>query len=236
MRLNKYLAKCGLGTRRETEAIIKKGEVTVNGKPATNPGMEVSDDDQVMHLKKVLKRQLGFNNILVNKPKNFTFKRGSDSFKDIDFLIKDEKLKGKLHPLYLHDDEALGLVVLTDDEDLLADYKKKEKQANLVFHVSLDRPLEEKDRKALLKIDKVGEDAIKVQKAEFQEDEEKTEVVLEFRSLAPGIIYPLFKQIGYEAKRVDLLYFAGLTKKDLPRGFSRPLTDQEAIMIKHFIN
>lgn len=231
IRLNKYVANSGVCSRRDADIYISAGNVTVNGKPVTEMGYKVKLSDEVRfdgQLLNPVKKEY----VLLNKPKDFsTTIRDEKGKRHVSGLISSAS-KSKLLPVDKMDKEDTGLLLFTNDGDLTKRLKNPINGLRKIYHVVLDKDLRSAD---LVKIQEgvvVDEKVIKVQDISFIDDAPKREVGIEIYSSRNKIVNRLFEQLGYTIARMDRVVYGGLTKKDLPRGHWRYLTDQEVINFK----
>ena len=127
----------------------------------------------------------------------------------------------------------MGLLVLTNDSQLLEKLTDSKKKVKRAYHVSLNKGLLKKHLEAILKIE-LEEGIIQPEKLEYIEDAPKKEVQITIQKGGEENIKQIFEHFGYEVRKLDRIYYSGLTKKDLPRGQFRFLSEREVIMLKHF--
>ena len=233
IRLNKFVAQSGLCSRRDAAHRIKGGLIKVNGEVVKDPTTLVQATDKVTFGSKVLKIKAQYLYILVNKPKNtLSTAKPNTNQKTIARVFggKVDKMVQPVEPLRKDD---TGLLLLTDDSELLDKLSGTDPKSEVVYHVTLDRPLSEQDRNdmiptspdpkdqlisAILPMPKMGDNDIQIDVGLGQYEAARE----------------AFENKGYQVQRMDRLYFLGLTKKDLSRDRFRHLTPKEVIMIKHF--
>ncbi|MDQ3141562.1 MAG: rRNA pseudouridine synthase [Bacteroidota bacterium] len=233
MRLNKYVAHCGICSRREAAALVKLGKVEVNGVVETNPSYEVKEKDKILYQGKAIYPETKKVYILINKPKNVvtTSKDERNRLTVLDLL--KGKLTERVYPVGRLDRNTTGLLLLTNDGDLAQKLAHPSYKVKKIYHVALGTKLRESDLEKI-RNGIVLEDG----KAEFDQIEyvenKKDELIIEIHLGKNRIIRRIFEHLGFEVKRLDRIYYAGLTKKHLPRGNFRHLNSQEVIMLKHF--
>lgn len=233
-RLNKYIAHCGLCSRRKAADHVKEGSITVNGEVEINPSYMVLDGDEVSFEGNVLKLEINKVYILLNKPKKVvtTLKDEKDRRTVIDLL--GGKIRERIYPVGRLDYMTTGLLVLTNDGDLATKLSHPSHEVRKLYHVTLDKAINEADvdkiRKGLLLEDGL---AI-VDSANIIKEKNNLEVMVQLHQGKNRIVRRMFEHVGYEVMRLDRVNYAGLTKKDLPRGWNRHLTEKEVIMLKHF--
>lgn len=233
MRLNKYLAHCGIGTRRQSEEFVRKGKVKINGQVIENPSHMVQPTDTVTYNDKPLHMQRGKAYLLMNKPKDFTTTFDLTNHKSVAELLKGKYLNKVTAPLPLRDTD-LGLILLTDDDSVLEKIMATGHKIKQIYEVTL---VEELSAKKLEEMNiGIEEDGVKYafEGISFLRDTPPNIVGIECHSNTTDYIYDLFAKVGHTVQKLDRTYIAGLTKKDLPRGFFRSLTDKEIIFARHF--
>ena len=241
MRLNKYLAHSGVASRRKADELIKAGKVTVNGIVITEMGYRLQPIDQVRFDGKLLNPESKVY-ILLNKPKDFiTTTSDERERKTVMELIRGayDKIKSakkpRLYPVGRLDRNTTGVLLITNDGTLTQQLVHPSTQIRKVYHVFLDKKLKDSD---FLKISEGGvvlEDGIvEVDEIAFPNPKTKSEVGIEIHSGKNRVVRRIFEALGYEVIKLDRVFFAGLTKKDLPRGRWRFLSEPEVRMLKHF--
>lgn len=235
MRLNKFLALCGIGSRRKCAEFIKEGQVRVNGNLVTDIGFRVQKSDKVHYQGKPVKPVTRMVYILMNKPKD-TITTASDEKgrKTVMDLIKN-KVKDRVYPVGRLDRNTTGLLLLTNDGDLALKLSHPRHRVKKIYHVVLDRALRKPDMEKIAAGLQLEDGLAEVDSIDFVENQPKNEVGITIHIGKNRIVRRIFEHLGYQVEKLDRVYYAGLTKKDLPRGFIRHLTKQEVIMLKHFI-
>ncbi len=235
MRLNKYIAHAGVCSRREAAQLVKDGHIQVNGTVIIEPGVVVEEGDEVTYKGRVLKPRVNMVYFLMNKPKGVitTVKDEKGRKTVMDLMVN--KTKERIFPVGRLDRATTGLLLLTNDGDLAKKLTHPSHKVKKIYHAVLDKSISEADldkiaaglvlEDGLAEVDKVGY---------VQGAASKKEIGLEIHIGKNRIVRRIFEHLGYTVVKLDRVYFGGLTKKDLPRGFSRPLTDKEVIMLKHF--
>lgn len=229
LRLNKFLAHCGVGTRRACDVFIQEGLVTVNDEIVKESAYRVQKDDVVKYEGKVLEIDKKYTYILLNKPKNYhpTFEEieGEKTFQN----IFSNKIQTKISSIGNLEKESLGLLFFTDDEVLVKKFLKGETSLHSIFNVMLDNPV---DLEAFQKTK--GSLIQKNPNIRSVNLVKEKEILVEMRGGSDLDLKKIFEEIGFEIKKVDRVLLNDLTKKDLPRGRFRFLTEKEIIFLKHF--
>lgn len=232
-RLNKYIAHCGVCSRRKAADLVKAGQILVNGNVELNPSYMVKPEDQVTYQGKVLEVEENKVYLLMNKPKMVITSLADEKGRRTVIDLLRNKIQERVYPVGRLDYNTTGLLVLTNDGALASKLAHPSYEVKKLYHVTLDKPVLETD---LEKIKKglILEDGIAlVDEAHFV-PQKTDEVMLEIHQGKNRIVRRIFEHLDYRVIRLDRVFYAGLTKKDLPRGFFRRLTAQEVIMLKHF--
>ena len=234
MRLNKYVAHCGICSRRQAAIYIKEGWVTVNGQVVEQPAYQIQKGDVVAYRGKLIQPEKNLVYILLNKPKGVITSVSDEKGRKTVLDIVGKKIKERIFPVGRLDKDSCGLLLLTNDGDLaqkLAHPKHKKKK---FYHLILDKPLTKNDLKAILNGVKLEDGLAEVDDIGYVKAKGKEEIGIELHSGKNRVIRRIFEHLGYEVKKLDRTYYAGLTKKDLSRGWFRHLTTKEVLMLKHF--
>ena len=234
MRLNKYVAHCGICSRRQAIEFVKAGEVTVNGAVIVEPGFEVQATDRVTFKGKAIKPEERKVYVLMNKPRDLiTTVSDEKGRKTVMSLLKD-KIKERIYPVGRLDRNTTGLLLLTNDGELAEKLAHPSHRVKKIYHVVLDRPLQKTDLDKIKTGLELEDGLVKVDGIDYVDGAGKNEVGIEIHIGRNRIVRRIFEHLNYEVQRLDRVFYAGLTKKDLPKGFWRHLTEREVIMLKHF--
>jgi 23S rRNA pseudouridine2605 synthase len=234
MQLNKYLAHCGLASRRKAVEYIENGEITVNGTVIKEPFYRVQPGDNVLHAGKDTQIQERKVVLLFNKPKSIITTADDEFDRPTVMQFIDPHYPERLYPVGRLDRETTGLIVITNDGDLAQKLGHPSGKIFKQYRVSLDRPLSQRDMDRVLEGFDLDDGAFQVNWARPSADGPPTNVELEIVIGRNRIVRRIFETLGYRVKALDRFYYGGLTKKNLPRGKFRELTDREIIMLKHF--
>ena len=230
-RLNKFLANAGIASRREADVLISTGVVTVNGKVVTEMGFKVGPDDKVTYGGESIRSEKKVY-LLMNKPKDF-ITTADDPFGRKTVLQLLGKLKQRVYPVGRLDRATTGLLMLTNDGDLTKKLTHPKYGVKKIYHVSLDKKVSENHLQHLCDGFELEDGFTKADVAVYVGDgKNKHEVGVELHSGKNRIIRRMFEHLGYEVTKLDRVYFAGLTKKNLARGQWRFLTDREVNALK----
>ncbi|MFS4468610.1 pseudouridine synthase [Maribacter sp. 2210JD10-5] len=231
IRLNKYVSNSGVCSRRDADIYIAAGNITVNGKPITEMGYKVKLTDEVKFNGQLL-NPVKKEYVLLNKPKDFTTTvRDEKGKRHVSGLISQAS-KSKLLPVDKLDKEDTGLLLFTNDGDLTRNLKSPANGLRKLYHLVLDRELRSADLKKIQEGIMVDEKVVRVQDISFIDNAPKREVGIEIYSSRNKIVERLFEALEYKIIKSDRVIYGSLTKRDLPRGHWRYLTDQEVINMK----
>ncbi|MGA1582837.1 MAG: pseudouridine synthase [Saprospiraceae bacterium] len=234
IRINKYLAQAGLCSRRKADEYVSNGLVTINGEVIKQPGTLVLPGDEVTLRGRKVEQKEPPVYLLLNKPKN-TICTASDPQGRMTVLdIVSKKIRERVFPVGRLDRDTTGLLVLTNDGSLAERLAHPRHQVKKVYHVVLDKPVSETHLRAIKNGLTLEDGPAQVDSVAYVEGKETNEVGIELHIGRNRIVRRIFEHLGYRVVRLDRVYYGGLTKKDLPRGRFRHLTDQEVIMLKHF--
>ena len=232
MRLNKYIAHCGIDSRRKTAEFVKQGLVTVNGKVEKSPAYVVQEGDIVRYRGKVIKPEENMVYILMNKPKRTITSLNDEKGRKTVMDIVKSKVPERIYPVGRLDYLTTGLLLLTNDGDLTKKLSHPSHNVPKVYQVTLDKELSPKDFKQIEAGFELKDGMVKVDWIR-KVDEENT-YNLEIHMGKNRIVRRIFEHFDYSVRKLDRIYYAGLTKKGLTRGWFRHLTKREIIMLKHF--
>ncbi len=233
-RLNKFIAHAGICSRRKAADLVKAGKVKVNGKVETNPAVEVTNSDKIEYEGKVVKADKKLIYLLLNKPKGVVTTMDDEQGRKTVWDIVRSKVNTRIFPVGRLDMYTTGLLLLTNDGDLALKLSHPKHKVKKIYHIQLDQPLKEKDLKLIQDGLKLDDGIAEVDVISYLKGRDKHEVGIELHMGKNRIIRRIFEHLNYSIQRLDRVYYAGLTKKDLPRGWSRFLTKQEIIMLRHF--
>ncbi len=231
IRLNKYIANSGVCSRREADELIEAGFIKVNGKVVTELGAKVHPKDKVEYKNKLLSNEKKVY-ILLNKPKDFvTTVRDRHAEKTVLDLVKNA-CDERVYPVGRLDKNTTGVLLLTNDGELTKQLTHPSYIKKKIYHVHLDKPVTKADMISIVEGIQVDEDFVTADAISYVEENDKTQVGVEIHTGQNRIVRRIFESLGYRIEKLDRVYFAGLTKKNLPRGKWRFLTPQELAMLK----
>jgi len=234
MRLNKFIAHCGICSRRKADELIKAGQVKVSGTVVKEPGHRVMPTDRVKYEGKILKPVRRKIYVLMNKPKNTITTTNDERGRKTVLDVIGDKVKERIYPVGRLDRATTGLLLLTNDGDLAKKLSHPSHKVQKVYHVVLNKPVTDAHIKKIRKGLTLEDGFAEVDAVSHVEGAEKNEVGIEIHIGKNRIVRRIFESLGYEVDKLDRVYYGGLTKKNLPRGWFRHLNKQEVIMLKHF--
>ncbi len=230
IRLNKYIANSGVCSRREADIYIASGNVKVNGEIITELGHKVKRSDKVLFDGTLLTPEKK-EYILLNKPKNFS--TSSNSIQNNVANLVSGASKYPLLPVGRMDSTTTGLLLFTNDHDMITKFTQESQRSSKIYQVTLDRNLKFEDLERIQKGITIDQHKVYVEEISYIDDLPKTEIGLKVRTSNVKVIRNIFEELKYDVLKVDRVTFAGLTKKNLPRGMWRALTEQEIINLKN---
>ncbi len=232
MPLNKYIAHSGECSRRDAAELVKQGKVKVNGELILDPGYKVKEDDLVTLVGKKLKPTKNNAYILLNKPKGYiTTNEDPQGRKTVMELLSNSGFE-RLFPVGRLDRDTSGLLLITNDGDLTQKLSHPSFNVKKVYHVTLDKPLTKAHFEKILEGVELEDGKAIVDEIAYLEV--KNEIGLEIHSGKNRIVRRIFESLGYVVEKLDRMMYAGLTKKNLPRGKWRHLDPKEVLLLKHF--
>ena len=235
IRLNKYVAHCGICSRRKADDYIKQGLVKVNGKLVNEPGRRIKPTDEVQYKNAIIKPEVRRIYVLMNKPKGTITTSSDDKGRKTVMDLIGTDVKERIFPVGRLDRETTGLLVLTNDGDLAKKLSHPSYNVKKIYHVILDKPVIKNDLQKIRDGLNLEDGKAEVDGIDYARNKGKNEVGIEIHIGKNRIIRRIFEHLGYEVVKLDRMYYAGLTKKDLPRGRYKFMEEKEIIMLKHFI-
>ena len=231
IRLNKFIAKSGLCSRREADEYIKNGMVEVNGTMITEMGYKVEPTDEVRFDGKILTPEDKIY-ILLNKPKGFiTTTNDERDRKTVMDLVKNAT-PTRVFPVGRLDRQTTGVLLFTNDGDLTKKLTHPSHNVRKIYHVVLDKPLHGDDMAQVRKGIPMTEGIARVDKVSYIEGKSRNEVGVEIHIGWNRVVRRIFERLGYKIVSLDRVSFAGLTKKNVKRGTWRILDKKEIDFLK----
>lgn len=232
MRLNRYIANSGMCSRREADIYIQSGNVKVNGVAVTEMGYKVKPTD-VVHFDGALITPEKKEYILLNKPKNFSTSHDEDKNAPSVLDLVRNATRAKIQPVGRMDKTTTGLLLFTNDTDMIKKFTSPNQRSTKLYQVSLDKNLKFEDLEKIKNGLTIDDHKVFVEEITYIENQPKSEVGVKMKTANIKIVRKVFEELKYDVIKLDRVVFAGLTKKNLPRGNWRFLTDQEIINLKN---
>ena len=231
MRLNKFIANAGICSRREADKFIEAGVVTVNGVGVTEMGHRVSSTDIVKFNGRTLKTDKK-RYLLLNKPRNYSCRLDDFGKKDSVFELIKGSCKEKILPIGKLNKNHSGLLIFTNDEKMSAKLSHPKHEVKKIYHISLSNPLKSLDFKKMKDGLIIDGEKIVLDSISYVQDKGKTEIGIETKSNKRNLIIKMLDSLDYHVIRLDLVFYGGLTKKEISRKKYRFLSDEEINLLK----
>ena len=231
VRLNKFLANAGICSRRDADKYIQSGVITVNGNVVTELGTKVyRSDDIKFHDTPVRLEKKVY--VLLNKPKGYvTTSEDPQNRKTVMELVKNA-CPERIYPVGRLDRNTTGVLLLTNDGELASKLTHPKYLKKKIYHVFLDKSLTASDMYRISEGIMLDDGEIKADHIEYASMTDKKQVGIEIHSGKNRIVRRIFESLGYHVSKLDRVYFAGLTKKNVRRGDWRYLTEKEVNMLR----
>lgn len=230
IRLNKYIANSGICSRRDADLHISTGTVTVNGTVVTEMGYKVKlDDDVRFDGARINPEKKAY--VLLNKPKGFASTTSEGKGRTVMDLVANATT-ARIKPIGRLGRNSLGLILFTNDDALVKKFTNSKNGVPRLFQVELDKNLKFEDLKKIEEGIKVEGKLLKVEEISYIDGEPKNKIGLKIKNTGNTIIRSIFGHLKYEIIKLDCVAIAGLTKKDIPRGHWKHLTEQEVNTLK----
>ena len=230
MRLNQFIAHAGISSRREADELIKAGLVKVNGSIVLEMGFRVKNTDTVKFNNETIRSETK-RYLLLNKPKDFLTVTNDPRKKNVYSLI-ESACKERLYPVGRLDKQTSGLLLFTNDGEMVKKLTNPRKPIKKIYHITLDKNLKANDMKRISEGVVLDGYKVLVDAISYVQNSPKKEVGVELSFAKNKTLKRLFLQLGYKLVKQDLVYFGGLTKKDISRGKYRFLSEKEVAMLK----
>jgi len=232
IRLNKYLSNAGICSRREADVLIQTGVVSINGEIVTEMGYKVKPGDVVKYDGGTINAETK-QYVLLNKPKDFITTMDDPWGRKTVMGLVYKACKERIYPVGRLDRDTTGLLLFTNDGDMAKKLTHPRYEAKKIYQVETNKPVTKEHLEQLLKGIELEDGTIKCDSAEYVKDGASArEVGVEIHSGKNRIVRRMFEKLGYDVVKLDRVQFASLTKKDLPRGFYRHLTEKEIAFLK----
>jgi len=233
-RLNKYVANAGICSRRKADEYIKEGLVQVNDEVIREMGYRVQSGDVVKYKGEVIEPETNKVYLLMNKPKNVVTTVSDEKARKTVMEIVKNACTERIYPVGRLDRNTTGLLLLTNDGSLADKLMHPRNQVRKIYHVTLDKPVSKKHLKQIDEGITLEDGPVSADKINYLRLDEKKIISIEVHIGKNRIVRRIFEHFGYKVEKLDRVYYGGLTKKNITRGYYRHLTEKEVIMLKHF--
>jgi len=229
VRLNKYLSNAGVCSRREADVLIQTGVVSVNDKIITELGYKIAPTDIVKYDGQTLRAEKK-QYVLLNKPKGFVCTENVEGQKSVRSLIK-KACKERIYPIGRLEKETTGLLLCTNDSDMVKKLTHPQHKARQIYAVEVDKPMSQEDMQKLIEGVALEDGTSRFEAVEYV-GKSTRQLGVEIKNGKYQIVRRTIETLGYKVIKLDRTAYAGLTKKDLPRGYFRHLTPEEVVFLK----
>ena len=219
-----------MASRREADDLIKAGVVTINGKVVTELGTKVRPGDKVHYGGQRLSMEQK-RYVLLNKPKDFITTTDDPHDRRTVMALVENACPERLYPVGRLDRNTTGVLLMTNDGDLAKKLTHPSHGAEKIYHVTLDKAVTKAHLEQLVQGVELEDGPAQADEATFVQDSSKKEVGLKLHMGRNRIVRRMLEALGYEVVKLDRVVFAGLTKKDVPRGKWRHLTEKEVLFL-----
>ena len=226
IRLNKFLANAGVCSRREADEFIQKGAVMVNGVAITELGTKITRNDKVEFNGKEVHIESKVY-IVLNKPKNCVTTSDDPQARLTVMDLVKHACTERIYPVGRLDRNTTGVLLLTNDGDLASKLTHPSFKKKKIYHVWLDKEVSVEDMEKIANGIELEDGEIHADAISYVSEADKTQVGIEIHSGRNRIVRRIFESLGYHVTKLDRVYFAGLTKKNLGRGKWRYLNEKE---------
>jgi 23S rRNA pseudouridine2605 synthase len=231
IRLNKYISNSGICSRREADVFIAAGSASVNGKTITEMGFKVKLTDEVRFDGSLINPEKK-RYVLLNKPKNFITTMDDDRGRKTVMELVGNASKERIYPVGRLDRNTTGLLLFTNDGEMAKKLTHPKHNIEKIYHASLDKKLSQSDLNKIAEGFMLDDKRVHVDEISYIQNQPKTEAGVKIHSGRNRIVRRIFEHFNYSVVKLDRVIFAGLTKKDLPRGHWRHLTEMEINNLK----
>lgn len=229
IRLNKYVANSGICSRRDADVHIATGLVSVNGKVVTEMGYKVKLDDEVRYDgARINPEHKAY--VLLNKPKGFATTTSDHKGKTVMDLVSNAT-RSRIKPIGRLGRNSTGLLLFTNDAKIVERFTNSNKGVERLFHLELDRNLKIEDLRKIREGIRVEGKQITVEEIDYV-DNKKNEIGIKIKNTGNSVLRTIFDYFKIELLRIDCVQIAHLTKKDIPRGNWKILSEQEVNTLK----
>jgi len=231
VRLNKFLAHCGVAARRKADELIEQGLVSVNGKVVREMGFRLSPKDEVIYQKKKI-IPVRHVYILLNKPKDTITSVSDERDRRTVMQLVEKATAERVYPVGRLDRNTTGLLLITNDGDLAMNLSHPSNEIEKVYLAELDKGLKREHMEQIKAGIELEDGPVQIDDIAYPEKSNMKMVGIALHVGKNRIVRRIFEHFGYTVMKLDRTVYAGLTKKDLPRSRWRYLTPKEVQMLK----
>ncbi|MBC7937110.1 MAG: rRNA pseudouridine synthase [Rhizobacter sp.] len=233
MPLNKFLAHCGVASRREAVTFITEGKIKVNKAVVTEPGYKVQPTDEVIFNGKKLFVTKNLVYILLNKPKDYITTTDDPQGRKTVLQLIQKATEERVYPIGRLDRNTSGVLLLTNDGDLTQKLSHPSYEIKKIYEVKLDKNLTKTHFDEIIDGLTLEDGKIYVDSLAYADSKDKSIIGIEIHSGRNRIVRRIFESLGYDVKGLDRVMYAGLTKKNVERSKWRYLSDKEIRLLKY---
>jgi 23S rRNA pseudouridine2605 synthase len=231
IRLNRFLARAGVCSRRDADKLIADGMVMVNGQVVLEMGHKVMPSDEVRYAGEVLKSEKKMY-LVLNKPKGFITSMDDEKARKTVMELIRGACRERIYPVGRLDRATTGVLLFTNDGDMAKKLTHPSHGAKKIYSVSLDKPLSKAHFAELAQGIELEDGPIKADEISQVEAQDAREIGISLHSGRNRIVRRMFEHLGYEVVRLDRVQFGPITKKNLARGHYRLLNEKEIAFLK----
>lgn len=231
VRLNKYLANAGICSRREADEFIQAGVVRVNGEVVSELGVKVKPTDTILFHDQAVSIEHKIY-ILLNKPKDCVTTSDDPQERTTVMDLVKGACAERIYPVGRLDRNTTGVLLLTNDGDLASKLTHPKYEKRKIYQVTLDKNIEPEDIQKILDGITLEDCEVKADNCSYVDSDMRNVVGIEIHTGQNRVVRRIFESLGYKVFKLDRVYFAGLTKKNLPRGKWRHLSEKEVGLLK----
>ena len=231
IRLNKFLANAGVCSRREADEFITAGVVSVNGEVVTELGTKVKRSDEIKFHDQPINIEKKVY-VLLNKPKDYVTTSDDPQNRKTVMDLVSGACRERIYPVGRLDRNTTGVLLLTNDGDLASKLTHPKFLKKKIYHVYTDKNVTAADMRQIAEGITLEDGEIHADAIDYANPTDKKQVGIEIHSGKNRIVRRIFESLGYRVVKLDRVFFAGLTKKNLRRGDWRFLTEQEVNMLR----
>ena len=232
MRIDRFLSDMGIASRRESAAAAKRGQITVDGVVVRDPSKHIDPEHvSLAYMGRAISYQK-YVYVMLNKPEGYVSATEDSRLPVVTELLSDELKRMELFPVGRLDRNTTGVLLLTNDGDLASKLTHPKYVKKKIYHVWCDKDISEDDMQRIADGIELEDGPIHADAISYATETAYNQAGIEIHSGRNRIVRRIFESLGYHVTKLDRVYFAGLTKKNLPRGRWRYLTQEEVNFLK----